>query len=1120
MAGRDPLNSIADVAALQAEADKVIAIVRSIDEAVKSVSQIKSDYKGAEGSAAQKKASEDLAAANKKVKDAQAELNEQTQKAANLQGELAKQIALTREQNKQRAKELAAEAREAAGLNDAYKKLELQYNAAQREAKNLAATQGITSEAAQKAAEKANALSKELKAIDASVGQFQRNVGNYPESAKIIVDALERARSKFTELSKAADTTPAALQRAKSQFEALRGVADDRQFLNYASNVGSAQQEVKAFTRVLIDLEQRNQGNTEAAIKLRKHLAELTDQIADTKAEVKALSSDTRSFDLFAGSVNFAADAFQTFAGAVALGTDSEEEAQQSLKTLVAIQTVANGVKGIGTELTTRGTAANKVYAFAQNQVAIAMDTTATAGVRLRAALITLGIGALIIGIGLLVANFSKLKDIFSGLSETQKALNDINKKAIEGYVQERVHVESLVREVNNENTSKTRKKEIIKELNTLSPTYFSNIKSETDLQDKLNESVIKYIKAIELKARAKAAENALVEAEKGVVDRQIELERQLEAAKTQTFDTEERKQRHINGLKKLIDEGTDSELQALQKKAEPIRKVMAQINAELDALGGDPSKPIQLPFVSNKKAYTDELQAQAEAFKKLSESEEAYLIMRLGARENALTLQKKILDRQRNVELENLDSQINAEQAKGLMDENVQKGFAQKRLEIQNDFAEKSRGLEREYSKDISNIRQTFLAHQLELEKEYNDLFMKDQEEKAKASEDLLQQQLQKRKDYLSEARDIELKNLEEQYASGKFKDKIDQYGNLLSADEQYQKERQRLEDEADIYILRAEEDLVKKQISLKRALGLDTVELAAALANLELQIEQKKDKAKIDSNLKAVEEKKKIAEKEKEIAEKAADFVVAFASGANERALNAIQDQIDANTKLRDAEIERVNQSTLNEQDKAARIAQINATAQIKQDQLEAKQRQEKLREAKFERDAQVLRILGETLFQAAKAGWITPTAIAIETIGALEIATLLAKPLPRYATGTDNSPEGFAIVGEEGPELRKDPDGKLSLTPGQATLTYLQAGTQIIPHDEVNQMMLQAMMQNTVKMPEREDLAAKKIDRLTSIIQWQHQELINAWSRIAKQNRTIIPPNYKDFGKDYLP
>lgn len=66
----------------------------------------------------------------------------------------------------------------------AYKALENQFAAAAQKAKDLAAAQGINSKAAKEAAQVANELNNKLKAIDASFGVHNREVGGYSEGMK------------------------------------------------------------------------------------------------------------------------------------------------------------------------------------------------------------------------------------------------------------------------------------------------------------------------------------------------------------------------------------------------------------------------------------------------------------------------------------------------------------------------------------------------------------------------------------------------------------------------------------------------------------------------------------------------------------------------------------------------------------------------------------------------------------------------------------------------------------------------------------------------------------------------------------------------------------------------
>lgn len=77
----------------------------------------------------------------------------------------------------QKAQKLEKEAVEA--LSSPYKKLEKEYKDAAKTAKDLAAAEGIQSKAAKESAKTAKDLNDRLKAIDATLGNHHRSVGNY-----------------------------------------------------------------------------------------------------------------------------------------------------------------------------------------------------------------------------------------------------------------------------------------------------------------------------------------------------------------------------------------------------------------------------------------------------------------------------------------------------------------------------------------------------------------------------------------------------------------------------------------------------------------------------------------------------------------------------------------------------------------------------------------------------------------------------------------------------------------------------------------------------------------------------------------------------------------------------
>jgi len=85
----------------------------------------------------------------------------------------------------------------------AYQKLQAEYSKAAQKAKDLAIAQGAGSEAAKKAAAAANEMQQRLKEADASVGQYQRNVGNYKDALSGLPGPMGQAVNSVKQLSAA-----------------------------------------------------------------------------------------------------------------------------------------------------------------------------------------------------------------------------------------------------------------------------------------------------------------------------------------------------------------------------------------------------------------------------------------------------------------------------------------------------------------------------------------------------------------------------------------------------------------------------------------------------------------------------------------------------------------------------------------------------------------------------------------------------------------------------------------------------------------------------------------------------------------------------------------------------
>jgi len=122
-----------------------------------------------------KKKTEDLNNINKEAIKLEAQLGKLT-------GKSAKENAALKVQLTEKRKALAAEAKEAAGRVTLYQKESARLNDLRNKYKDVALAQGLTSKAAKKLLKELTPLDNKLKGIDASVGQFQRNVGGYRQA--------------------------------------------------------------------------------------------------------------------------------------------------------------------------------------------------------------------------------------------------------------------------------------------------------------------------------------------------------------------------------------------------------------------------------------------------------------------------------------------------------------------------------------------------------------------------------------------------------------------------------------------------------------------------------------------------------------------------------------------------------------------------------------------------------------------------------------------------------------------------------------------------------------------------------------------------------------------------
>ena len=237
----------------------------------------------------------------------------------------------------------------------------------------------------------------------------------------------------------------------------------------------------------------------------------------------------------------------------------------------------------------------------------------------------------------------------------------------------------------------------------------------------------------------------------------------------------------------------------------------------------------------------------------------------------------------------------------------------------------------------------------------------------------------------------------------------------------------------EAELNAFKAQSDGSEK--SNKTILDLEKRLSEARLKLTQLGLDNFKE-AEEKKTLTVIEQTEQILEVSSDMTNALADLAFAFSDAKIQR----IDDEINKNNEYYDNQIELAGND---ERQKDL----LQKERDKKNDDLEKKKRKEQQKQAIFEKSITVAQIGLKTalaIISAAAATAPTFWGVAIASaIGALQLGAALATPIPKYKDGRKGGPAQFAYVGDGGvPEVVTDDDGSNPrLTPSVPTLTYLK-------------------------------------------------------------------------------
>lgn len=175
-------------------------------------------------------------------------------------------------------------------------------------------------------------------------------------------------------------------------------------------------QELRSIENELNKMAEAGQSGTEAFRKLQQRAGEVKDQVGDTKAAIKALSSDTFRLDAFAQGAQAIAGGFASAQGALALFGTENKEVEEAIKKTQGAMALLQGVTAITNVLQKESALRLAIATTAQTAYTAVVGTSTGAMKLFRLALASTGIGALVVGLGLLISNFDDVKKVVMNL--------------------------------------------------------------------------------------------------------------------------------------------------------------------------------------------------------------------------------------------------------------------------------------------------------------------------------------------------------------------------------------------------------------------------------------------------------------------------------------------------------------------------------------------------------------------------------------------------------------------------------------------------------------------------------------------------------------------------------
>lgn len=918
---------------------------------------------------------------------------------------------------------------------------------------------GLTTEEMQREIELKAAIAEVNSVIKAQVKEQQAAEGSYQQISQKL-ELLKRAYKGLNEQEKQSEAGNAMADEISKLDAHLKDLsADMGEFQRNVGNYAVANQSVRAELKSLITeiatltVQYRNMSDEEKnsaegvalAEKLKESTekaSELRDAMDDVNREIKNSADDAKNFTAITEGVNLLTNGFGACKAACTLLGLSEQDLQEVEAELVAVMTISQAIRQAQLSLQKESSLMTGIQTIQTKALAAAKEMeakgTVAATVAQRAFNLVAKANPYVLLAAAIVTVVGALAALSIGLSKARKeeaANNKVIEDGIEAKAKAAGELQLYIAKIETFKGSAEEEKELVDELNNKYGDQCGIYSSLSEWKQKLINQGEDMVNVLMLEAQAAAlaqlyTENfrASLEAEKAMYDgpgwkkyagaafarAAFGLGGLVLAATTgeEAWDAYYRKQKKDaeESMEELSTRMVDIQTQIVAAK----RKLKAGSHSNSGKSGGsgrstsggttsNDSDPVQEDIDRRRTLLNAELQAykeySAEWVKAQADSyqldyEEAMHKCQLKGEERAEY--EKNMQQKLNNDLEQLYSDLDE-----FNEQRMQEVFEREKQALEDKYASAQALADRNHTLALANLK-----------KMHNEGLISEQEYQTKVAEEnerYALEKLQCTKDYLQKCLDSEVFNADEQI---KIKEKL-----------------------ADI----------DAQILLQQEQNFEDSE------KRKTEIAKKEADARKEGILKALQH-----------ASDAISAISGLTDAIFKNKIQGVEEQIEANNNAYDQEEQRIDEmaerGAITEEEAEARKQRAKKKTQKENEKLEKEKAALQRKQAIFDKATQVAGASINIAAAIIKALPNIPLSILVGTLGAIQLATILATPIPKYAEGTKKGGHqgGLAIVGDGGKSELVMYDGKAYVTANRPQLVNLPKGAEVLPDASLYQRL----------------------------------------------------------------